>query len=158
MRGRANDLITGRMDSNTTRNDFKLLEIVDTGRRRRFSMDAKRRIVEESFASDSVSAIARRHGLLLAQLFAWRRAAREGQYASANGRRVVDLAWRQGRLPGRRRAAISGPRWHFFHKRVRRKWSDLLCFRSASAQKARGHLQNHNRLILILKLVRHPRR
>lgn len=69
------------MDSHTTKNDFKLLEIVDTGRRRRFSMDTKRRIVEESFVpGESVSAVARRHGLLPAQLFAWRRAAREGEF------------------------------------------------------------------------------
>ena len=74
-------MITGRMDTTTTSNDFKLLEIVDTGRRRRFSVDAKRRIVEESFVfGDSVSAVARRHGLLPAQLFAWRRAARDGRF------------------------------------------------------------------------------
>ncbi len=74
------------MDSHTTKNDFKLLEIVDTGRRRRFSMDTKRRIVEESFVSgESVSAVARRHGLLPAQLFAWRRAAREGRYGTWRG-------------------------------------------------------------------------
>lgn len=74
------------MDSHTTKNDFKLLEIVDTGRRRRLSMDAKRRIVEESFVSgDSVSAVARRHELLPAQLFAWRRAAREGRYGLWRG-------------------------------------------------------------------------
>jgi transposase len=74
-------MITGRMDTTTTSNDFKLLEIVDTGRRRRFSVDAKRRIVEESFVSGgSVSAVARRHGLLPAQLFAWRRAARDGRF------------------------------------------------------------------------------
>jgi transposase len=84
--GPANDLITGSKDSNTTKNDFKLLEIVDTGRRRRFSVDAKRRIVEESFVpGESVSAVARRHGLLPAQLFAWRRAAREGQYGIWRG-------------------------------------------------------------------------
>ena len=114
MRGRANDLITGRMDSNTTRNDFKLLEIVDTGRRRRFSMDAKRRIVEESFASgDSVSAIARRHGLLPAQLFTWRRAAREGQYGiwrgtGAAAEFVEAQVMPELRHPDRRRAVGHG--------------------------------------------------
>ena len=79
-------MITGRMDTPTTKNDFKLLEIVDTGRRRRFSTEAKRRIVEESFVSgDAVSAVARRHGLFPAQLFAWRRAAREGAFGIWNG-------------------------------------------------------------------------
>lgn len=79
-------MITGRMDTITTKNDFKLLEIVNTGRRRRFSLEAKRRIVEESFVSgDAVSAVARRHGLFPAQLFAWRRAAREGAFGIWNG-------------------------------------------------------------------------
>ncbi|MCO5066732.1 MAG: transposase [Rhizobiaceae bacterium] len=74
------------MDTTTTKNDFKLLEIVDTGRRRRFSAEAKRQIVEESFVSgDAVSAVARRHGLFPAQLFAWRRAAREGVFGIWNG-------------------------------------------------------------------------
>lgn len=79
-------MITGRMDTTTTKNDFKLLEIVDTGRRRRFSAEAKRQIVQESFVSgDAVSAVARRHGLFPAQLFAWRRAAREGAFGIWNG-------------------------------------------------------------------------
>jgi len=79
-------MIIGRMDTTTTNNDFKLLEIVDTGRRRRFSVDAKLRIVGESFVSgDSVSGVARRHGLLPAQLFAWRRAAREGEFGIWRG-------------------------------------------------------------------------
>ncbi|MFC3326092.1 IS66-like element accessory protein TnpA [Mesorhizobium cantuariense] len=74
------------MDTITTKNDFKLLEIVDTGRRRRFSTEAKRQIVEESFVSgDAVSAVARRHGLFPAQLFAWRRAARAGAFGIWNG-------------------------------------------------------------------------
>ncbi|TIX33803.1 MAG: transposase [Mesorhizobium sp.] len=74
------------MDTTTTKNDFKLLEIVDTGRRRRFSAEAKRQIVEESFVSgDAVSAVARRHGVFPAQLFAWRRAAREGAFGIWNG-------------------------------------------------------------------------
>jgi len=49
----------------------------DTGRRRRFSPEAKRQIVEESLVSgDAVSAVARRYGLFSAQLLAQRRAAR----------------------------------------------------------------------------------
>jgi transposase len=69
------------MDTTTTCNNFTLLEIVDTGRRRRFSVEAKRQIVDESFSSgEPVSAVARRHGLFPAQLFAWRRAARDGAF------------------------------------------------------------------------------
>jgi transposase len=74
------------MDSHTTNGDFQRLEIVDTGRRRRFSVEVKRRIVEESFASgDPVSAVARRHELMPAQLFAWRHAARKGAFGDWRG-------------------------------------------------------------------------
>jgi transposase len=49
------------------------------GRRRDWSMEAKSRIVAESFEPGaSVSAVARRHALSPQQLFAWRRAVRRG--------------------------------------------------------------------------------
>ena len=48
--------------------------------RRRWSAEAKARIVAESYEPGvSVSAVARRHNLLGNQLFAWRRRAREGK-------------------------------------------------------------------------------
>jgi len=48
--------------------------ISGTGRRRRFSADQKAAIVEESGAPGvTVSEVARRHGLAVSQLFAWRR-------------------------------------------------------------------------------------
>jgi transposase len=48
------------------------------GRRRRWSVEDKARIVAESVTSgDSVCAVARRHGLSPQQLFGWRRQARE---------------------------------------------------------------------------------
>ena len=48
--------------------------------RRRWSAEAKARIVAESYEPGvSVSAVARRHNLLSNQLFAWRRRAREGK-------------------------------------------------------------------------------
>ena len=47
------------------------------GRRRRWAAAEKAQIVAESFAgSESVCAVARRHGLSSTQLFAWRKAAR----------------------------------------------------------------------------------
>jgi transposase len=47
------------------------------GKRRHFTAEEKARIVAESFASgESVCAVARRHGLMAAQLFAWRKNAR----------------------------------------------------------------------------------
>ena len=55
------------------------LEVIQTGARRRWSLEEKRRIVAESEAGPRrVSATARRHGLSPAQLFNWRRLARAG--------------------------------------------------------------------------------
>lgn len=56
------------------------LEVVDTGRRRRWSEAEKLRIVEESFSRPrNASATARRYGISGALLFAWRKAYREGR-------------------------------------------------------------------------------
>ena len=53
---------------------FRRLEVVDTGRMRRWTVAAKVRIIEESLATDvSVSSVARRHGMAPSQLFGWRR-------------------------------------------------------------------------------------
>jgi transposase len=61
------------MDSHT-HGAFGRLEIVETGRRRRWSEDEKVRIVLESLAGPRlVSATARRHGVSRAQLLTWRR-------------------------------------------------------------------------------------
>ena len=50
------------------------LEVVDTGRRRRWSVEEKRRIVEESFQGHrQASATARRYEITNALLFKWRR-------------------------------------------------------------------------------------
>jgi transposase len=52
---------------------------VGVGRRRRWSDDAKGRIVAESYAQGAVvSEVARRHGISPQHLFAWRKAARSG--------------------------------------------------------------------------------
>jgi transposase len=62
------------------------LEIVDTGRRRRWSDEAKLRIVEESFSGPRlVSATARRNGISNTLLFAWRKAYRAGRLGDAAG-------------------------------------------------------------------------
>jgi transposase len=64
------------MDS-PTHSAFGRLEVVETGRRRRWSEDEKARIVLESLAGPRlVSATARRHGISRAQLLAWRRTLR----------------------------------------------------------------------------------
>jgi transposase len=56
------------------------LEVIETGRRRRWTPEAKLRIVEESYAGPRLaSATARRHGISGSLLFAWRKAFREGR-------------------------------------------------------------------------------
>jgi len=62
------------------------LEIVDTGRRRRWSDDEKLRILVESFSGPRLaSATARRHGLSKQLLFGWRKAYREGRLGGIRG-------------------------------------------------------------------------
>jgi transposase len=56
------------------------LEIIETGRRRRWSEDEKLKIVVESFQSPrQVAATARRHGISRWQLHEWRRSFRAAQ-------------------------------------------------------------------------------
>ena len=56
------------------------LEVVDTGRRRRWSFEEKLRIVEESYRGyRQVSATARRHDISRSLLFRWRKAFRDGR-------------------------------------------------------------------------------
>lgn len=62
----------------TGQNDSVLvqrLEVVNTGRRRRWSLEEKLRIVAESYQGyRQVSAVARRYEISRSQLYAWRRA------------------------------------------------------------------------------------
>ena len=60
------------------------LEVVPTGRRRRWSVEEKIRIVEESFAGHrQASATARRHDIPVSLLFKWRREYRQGELGGA---------------------------------------------------------------------------
>lgn len=64
------------------------MEIVERGRRRRFTDEAKLAIVAESYSGlRQVTATAARHGITRWQLNGWRRAAREGKLSgtSADG-------------------------------------------------------------------------
>jgi transposase len=55
------------------------LEVVNTGRRRRWSLDEKLRIVAESYQGHrQVSATARRHDISPSLLYSWRKAFGEG--------------------------------------------------------------------------------
>lgn len=62
------------------------LEIIELGRRRRWSDTERLRIVEASFAgSRLVSATARAHGISRSLLTTWRRMAREGKLGAEPG-------------------------------------------------------------------------
>ena len=78
-----------RMDSHTHGAQFGRLEVVETGRRRRWSEDEKLRIVGESLSGPRlVSATARRYGISPNLLYTWRRtfrAERIGGEATAPG-------------------------------------------------------------------------
>ena len=68
------------MDVHTDSHQVSRLEVVDSGRRRRWSEAEKLRIVEESFSRPRyASTTARRYGLSGALLFSWRKAYREGR-------------------------------------------------------------------------------
>src|ERR1700756_4638030 len=68
------------MDSDRRSAQLERLEVVDTGRRRRWSEDEKLKIVLESLqAPRQVSATARRHGIARSQLLQWRRSFRAGR-------------------------------------------------------------------------------
>lgn len=62
------------------------LDVISSGARRRWTLGEKQRIVAESYAAPrQVSATARRNGLSASQLFTWRRLARDGRLAEADG-------------------------------------------------------------------------
>jgi transposase len=74
------------MTNHTTMPKVSTLEVIQTGSRRRWTVEEKLRIVGESFgAPRAVSATARRYGLSSAQLFNWRRLAHEGKLAVEDG-------------------------------------------------------------------------
>jgi transposase len=78
--------LTVGMDILTDSHQITRLEIVDTGRRRRWSESEKVRIVEESLSAPRLaSATARRHGISNQLLFAWRKAYREGRLGDKPG-------------------------------------------------------------------------
>ena len=70
-------MITVSMDSDTHSAQVARLEVVDSGRRRRWSDEEKLKIVLESLAAPrQVSATARRYGIARSQLLHWRRSFR----------------------------------------------------------------------------------
>lgn len=91
------------MTDHTTMPKISRLEVVATGARRRWTPEAKQRIVAESYVVPrNVSATARRHGMSTSQLFTWRRQAREGKLAMADDGAafVPAVVTREGFMPG----------------------------------------------------------
>lgn len=71
------DSVSMHMDSDSVQ--VRRLEVVETGRRRRWTKEEKIRIVEESLAGrNRASATARRYGIAGSLLFRWRREYRDG--------------------------------------------------------------------------------
>jgi transposase-like protein len=61
-------------------------EIITIERRRRWRLSEKQEIVAETLEPGaSVSAVAQRHGMHPSQLFAWRKAARDGRLVDERG-------------------------------------------------------------------------
>ena len=80
------------MDSDKHSAQIGRLEVVEMGRRRRWSEDEKLRIVLESFqAPRQVSATARRYGVSRSLLLKWRRSFRAEQ-KDAEGRQIGFVA------------------------------------------------------------------
>ena len=80
-------------------------EVITVERRRRWSWTDKQQIVDETLmAGSSISAVARRYGLHPSQVFAWRKAAREGNIEEASSGSFVCafapvVVTREARLP-----------------------------------------------------------
>jgi transposase len=67
------------MSSHKVRAEVSRLEVIETGRRRRWSEEEKLRIVAESYAMPRrVASTARRHGISRSLLTTWRRSWRAG--------------------------------------------------------------------------------
>jgi transposase len=73
-------MLTVVMDIDSDSHQVRRLEVVDTGRRRRWADSEKLRIVHESLSGPRLgSATARRHGISRQLLLNWRKAWREGR-------------------------------------------------------------------------------
>ena len=73
-------MLTVLMDILTDSHQVRRLEVVDSGRRRRWTESEKLKIVRESLAGPRLtSATARRHGISRQLLLNWRKAWREGR-------------------------------------------------------------------------------
>src|SRR5262245_22064941 len=71
------------MTTKTPPPDVEIIDLPRTGRRRRFSAQEKRRLLDEAAAPGaSVSSVARRYGVSPSLLFRWRRLMEQGSLES----------------------------------------------------------------------------
>jgi transposase len=83
-------------------------EVITVERRRRWSWTDKQQIVDETLMPGaSISAVARRYGLHPSQVFAWRKAVREGDIEQA-GAGALDCVFAPVVLTGGSRVPPSG--------------------------------------------------
>ena len=89
---------------------LEVMDVVDTGRRRRFSREEKIRIVEESFSGPNMArATARRYGIALSGLYQWRRQYQRGELGGeVPAFRAVEL-FPEGSAAAVSAAVTSGP-------------------------------------------------
>ncbi|TQX83514.1 MULTISPECIES: IS66-like element accessory protein TnpA [Rhizobium] len=97
------------MDIIRDRKQVSRLEIVDSGRRRRFSDEAKLAIVAESLSAPrQVTVTAQRHGITRFQLNSWRKVAREGRLGNGSSEGFVPaLVVPERTVPGEDAAQIA---------------------------------------------------
>lgn len=97
------------MDIIREREQVSRLEIVDSGRRRRFGDEAKLAIVAESLSAPRhVTVTAQRHGITRFQLNSWRKAAREGRLGNGSSEGFVPaLVVPECTVPGEYSAPIA---------------------------------------------------
>ena len=104
------------MDRHKDSTQVQRLEVVELGRRRRWTSEAKLRIVEESFGGwRQASATARRHGISSSLLFAWRKAYRAGTLVGAVSSGLVPavvVEERSAAAPAPSRIEIVTPNGH----------------------------------------------
>ena len=93
----------------TNGDSFRRLEVITgVGRRRRWSLEDKARIVAESLdPATTASAVARRYGLHASQLFTWRQQLQQNAPAARGAPEFVPVVVAEGGA-----AALSLPRQH----------------------------------------------
>ena len=91
------------------RSRIEVLAVGDSGRRRRWPLAEKRRIVEESFRpGHGAEATARRHGLSRSQMYLWRQRYRAGHLGGEDTPGFAQLVMAPGPVSSAPAAVASG--------------------------------------------------